>query len=54
VVAANTGTGNANELFSASLKNVIAVQSLRQPKSPNQNQANGVVAPGEKILSTLP
>ena len=54
VVAANTGIGNANERFPASLKNVIAVQSSPGLKVQPQDQAIAVTAPGEKILTTLP
>lgn len=56
VVAANTGTGNIQEHFPASLANVIAVQSSPSTKAQlqPQNQAVTVTAPGEKILTTLP
>lgn len=52
VIAADTGLGKKDENFPASLKDVISVQSLRQPDQSRQLQI--VAAPGEKILTTLP
>jgi len=55
VVAANADVEKKeNEGFPASLKNVIAVQSLVQSQTPSQVQATVVNAPGEKVLTTLP
>ncbi|NOT84833.1 MAG: S8 family serine peptidase [Methylococcaceae bacterium] len=59
VVAASTGTDKNNEGFPASLKNVIAVQSLIFPQQAKisvsaATKAAVVTAPGEKILTTLP
>ena len=52
VIAADTGLDKKDENFPASLKDVISVQSLRQPDQLRQLQT--VTAPGEKILTTLP
>jgi len=52
VIAADTGLDKKNENFPASLKNVISVQSLRQPDQ--IPQLHTITAPGEKILTTLP
>jgi subtilisin family serine protease len=54
VVAADTGTGNTNENFPASLKNVISVQSITQTVSAPSSLAESISAPGEKVLTTLP
>ncbi|MEQ1637735.1 MAG: S8 family serine peptidase [Methylococcales bacterium] len=58
VVASNNGAEKSNDGFPASLKNVIAVQSLVsvQPalKTAFTNSAIVVNAPGEKVLTTLP
>lgn len=52
VIAADTGLAKKDENFPASLKNVISVQSSKQP---NQiPQLPTITAPGEKILTTLP
>jgi subtilisin family serine protease len=55
VVAADTGTGDAKESFPASLNGVISVQSTK-PSSAGLNtlESGAIVAPGEKILTTLP
>lgn len=52
VIAAVTGLDKKDENFPASLKNVISVQSLRQPDQLQQLQT--ITAPGENILTTLP
>lgn len=52
VIAANSELDKKDENFPASLKNVISVQSLRQPDQLRQLQT--ITAPGEKILTTLP
>ena len=52
VIAADTGLDKKDENFPASLKDVISVQSLRQPDQLRQLQT--ITAPGEKILTTLP
>ena len=52
VIAADTGLDKKDENFPASLKNVISVQSLKQPDQITQLQT--ITAPGEKILTTLP
>lgn len=52
VIAADTGLDKKDENFPASLKNVISVQSLRQPDQLQQLQT--ITAPGENILTTLP
>ncbi|SJM96044.1 Thermitase [Crenothrix polyspora] len=55
VVAADTGRGQANDNFPASMKNVIAVQSIHQKNVGNaKKQASILTAPGDKILTTLP
>jgi hypothetical protein len=59
VIAADTGLAKKNENFPASLKNVISVQSLRQPgfdhiKPDHTTLVQTITAPGEKILTTLP
>jgi subtilisin family serine protease len=52
VIAADTGLAKKDENFPASLKNVISVQSLKQPDQ--ISQLSTITAPGEKILTTLP
>jgi len=59
VVAADTGLEEKNENFPASLKNVISVQSVKQPgidhvKPDHIVLDQAITAPGEKILTTLP
>lgn len=54
VVAADTGSGNTSENFPASLKDVISVQSIKQPASTPGSLAESISAPGEKVLTTLP
>jgi subtilisin family serine protease len=54
VVAADTGTGNTNENFPASLKDVISVKSITQTVSAPTSLADSISAPGEKVLTTLP
>lgn len=53
VVAANTGSGSSKENFPATLKNVISVQSSKEPSIIDVVQKS-IAAPGEKILTTLP
>lgn len=50
VVAADTGSGGSKENFPASLKDVISVQSIKQPDS----VVESITAPGDKVLTTLP
>jgi hypothetical protein len=52
VVAASAG--DAKPDFPASLKNVIAVQSLTHPQAANHAPVSLVTAPGDRILTTLP
>ncbi len=52
VVAAKANDANFD--FPASLKNVIAVQSLTDPQPAHYSSTFLVTAPGEKILTTLP
>jgi subtilisin family serine protease len=52
VIAADTGLDKKDENFPASLKDVISVQSLKEPDHITQVQT--ITAPGEKILTTLP
>jgi subtilisin family serine protease len=52
VIAADTGLARKDENFPASLKNVISVQSSKQPDQ--LPQLPTITAPGEKILTTLP
>lgn len=52
VVAAKAGDADAD--FPASLKNVIAVQSLTHPQVGSGASVALVSAPGDKILTTLP
>ncbi|MEQ1544199.1 S8 family serine peptidase [Methyloglobulus sp.] len=54
VVAADTGFADSVESFPASLKDVISVQSIKQPVSVPDSLAESVAAPGDKILTTLP
>ncbi len=58
VVAADTGTGDANESFPASLDGVLSVQATKSSAPPvvtsKSLQAGSIAAPGEKILTTLP
>ena len=59
VIAADTGLGKQDENFPASLKNVISVQSVKQPdfhhiKPEHITPVETITAPGEKILTTLP
>lgn len=50
VVAADTGSGKPSENFPAALKGVISVRSINNSATSPQ----GVSAPGDKILTTLP
>jgi subtilisin family serine protease len=50
VVAADAGSAESTESFPASLKEVISVQSIKQPDS----KLESITAPGDKILTTLP
>lgn len=54
VVAADTGLDKDNENFPASMKNVIAVQSIGQAAADDLSKEQSVTAPGDKILTTLP
>lgn len=54
VVAADTGLGQENADFPASLKNVISVQSVKQVDADHHKFTQSLTAPGEKILTTLP
>jgi subtilisin family serine protease len=59
VIAADAGLAKKDENFPASLKNVISVQSLKQPgfdriKPDHITLVQTINAPGEKILTTLP
>ena len=59
VIAADTGLAKQDENFPASLKNVISVQSVKQPdfhhiKPEHITPVETITAPGEKILTTLP
>jgi subtilisin family serine protease len=54
VVASDSGSGNAQENFPASLKDVISVKSYKHSTSPFDFKANSISAPGEKVLTTLP
>lgn len=53
VVAADTGSGDAKESFPASLKGVVSVQST-QPATSKSSANTSIIAPGEKVLTTLP
>lgn len=50
VVAADTGSGKASENFPASLKDVISVRSINKTGP----LVDGITAPGDKVLTTLP
>jgi subtilisin family serine protease len=55
VVAADTGSANSTENFPASLKDVISVQSIKQPvPAPNGSIVESISAPGDMVLTTLP
>ena len=55
VIAADTGLDKEDDNFPATLKDVISVQSLRQPDPADPiTQEQTITAPGEKILTTLP
>jgi subtilisin family serine protease len=54
VVAADTGTGNADENFPATLKDVVSVRSIKQSTSVSGSVVESISAPGEKVLTTLP
>jgi subtilisin family serine protease len=54
VVAADTGLDSDNERFPASLKNVISVQTSKQPDPHHITLAQLISAPGDKVLTTLP
>ncbi|MBM4208703.1 MAG: serine protease [Gammaproteobacteria bacterium] len=54
VVAADVGTGNAKENFPASMEGVISVQSTKPATAQDALTSAAIVAPGEKILTTLP
>jgi subtilisin family serine protease len=51
VVAADTGSVGD---FPASLKDVISVQSIKQPVTGSTSLVESISAPGDKILTTLP
>lgn len=51
VVAADTGSVGD---FPASLKDVISVQSIKQPIAGSTSLVESISAPGDKILTTLP
>jgi subtilisin family serine protease len=51
VVAADTGSVGD---FPASLKDVISVQSIKQPVAGSTSLVESISAPGDKILTTLP
>lgn len=54
VVAADTGSARPQENFPASLKDVISVQSVKPQVSKVDALLKSIVAPGDKILTTLP
>ncbi len=57
VVAADTGSGDAKESFPASLDGVLSVQAMNPSASVAVSKSmltSSIVAPGEKILTTLP
>ncbi|MGH8560098.1 MAG: S8 family peptidase [Methylococcales bacterium] len=54
VVAADAGPGKQRDNFPASLKNVIAVQTIISPEGNPDNSIGRVEAPGENVLTTLP
>ncbi len=53
VVAADSGSANSEENFPANLKNVISVQSTKNT-SGSHSEVQSIVAPGNKVLTTLP
>jgi Subtilase family len=54
VVAADTGTGDADQNFPATLKNVVSVKSINPTVSASGSLAESIAAPSEKVLTTLP
>ena len=54
IVAADSGHKNDKGRFPASLKNVISVQTLQIPSIKETKKNRSIIAPGEKILTTIP